>query len=195
MAVPPAVANAVAQAALDVAIDVTEPLSVRAARSSKRLRIARNLHEANAVTEDELGQHEAFHTACALSAAGGAGNAAIPDDPALAAALAAALPVALAPLHGQMAVLQGQMAAFQGQLSNIEARQVNSIASSPYDVLGALTNGAGIVYPNFPNKLLDLLAMTGVEMSKFLSHYALPAGGEDVEKFQRIKKFIGQRIA
>jgi hypothetical protein len=47
MAAPPYVANAEAQASLNEAADIVGPPSVWAAWSSKRLRVARELHDVN----------------------------------------------------------------------------------------------------------------------------------------------------
>ncbi|KAG7346179.1 hypothetical protein IV203_005247 [Nitzschia inconspicua] len=76
----PLVADAAAQTYLDTAVDVAGPASVRAARSSKRLKIARTFHANDITMESELGDHERFHVACVLPNAGPAA-AAIPGVP------------------------------------------------------------------------------------------------------------------
>lgn len=215
MAAPPIVANAEAQASLNGAADIAAPPSVRAARSSKRLRIARELHAVDDITEAELGEHEGFHARCAFRAGGvPAVEAAVADVPgvppwfgpalagALEAALGPALEAALGPLQAQMNNFEDQMNNFgdqmnnfEGQMYNFEARQVNSVACDPSDPLRALTNQAGVAFANFPNTLQVLNGLNGVEMTALLNHYGVAAGGANQAKLHRIKKFIGMRIA
>ena len=198
MAAPPNVADAAAQASLNQFNDVAAPLTTRASRSSKRLRMARELQSVGRITEAELGEHEAFHANCAL-AAGPPALAAIPGLPPW---FVPAMAASLVPIQGQLNNIQGQLNNIQGQLNNIEARQVNMeacqvnmVASDAQDPLRPLSNAAGIVYPNFPNTYAQLNRMNGGQMTNFLNHYALAVGGNNVAKMHRIKKFIGLRIA
>ncbi|KAG7345959.1 DUF3294 domain containing protein [Nitzschia inconspicua] len=197
--VPPKVADATAQGYLDIAADVAGPVSVRAARSSKRLKIARSLYACNIITESELGEHELFHVACALLP--GAGPAVAADT------AAAVVPPDVPPwftqaIQAQLAPIQAQLARIQDQLGNLEARQlnsearlVNSVVSYPADPLQGITNAAGHVFPQFPNTLGGLYDMNEVEMTAFLNHYGLDVPFEETLKMDRIKKFIGMRIA
>ena len=186
MAAPPNVAIAAAQAVLDLTNDNPGlPQNVRAARSSKRLKIAHGLHETGIVTEAEVGDHEVFHVQCATTAAGvggggvgggGVGGGGAPPGwfgPALAAGLAN----------------------INATLANINARQMNSVASDSTDPLIPLTNAAGVPAANFPATLRALITMNGAAMTALLGHYGLPVGGSNDAKRQRIKKFIGMRIA
>ena len=176
MAAPPNVAIAAAQAVLDLTNDNPGlPQNVRAARSSKRLKIAHGLHETGIVTEAEVGDHEVFHVQCATTAAGVGGGGAPPGwfGPALAAGLAN----------------------INATLANINARQMNSVASDSTDPLIPLTNAAGVPAANFPATLRALITMNGAAMTALLGHYGLPVGGSNDAKRQRIKKFIGMRIA
>ncbi|KAG7365472.1 DUF3294 domain containing protein [Nitzschia inconspicua] len=213
--VPPKVADAAAQAHLDIAVDVVGPVSVRAARSSKRLKIAHDLYANKSITESELGEHERFHVACALlpdpaavaaaAAAAAADTAAavvVPDVPPW---FAQAIQVSLAPIQAQLAQLQpmqAQLTQLQAQLNNIEARQLNSearqlniVASDPSDPLQGITNAAGHVFPQFPNTLGELHAMDEVQMTAFLHHHGLDVPCEAMLKMVQIKQFIGRRIA
>jgi tetrahydromethanopterin S-methyltransferase subunit G len=138
MAAPPIVANAEAQAFLNEVEDIEGPPSVRAARSSKRLGVARELHVVNGITEAELGEHEGFHIRCALHAAGPAvaveeAIANVPGvppwfGPAMAAALQpvqAQLTAALQPIQAQLNVIDGRLDNIEGRLDNIEGRLDN----------------------------------------------------------------------
>ena len=113
---------------------------------------------------------------------------AVADVPGVPGWFAPAMAAALAPI-------QGQLNNVQGRLSNVEARQVYVVASDLADPLRGISNAAGIIFPNFPNTLQALLNMTGVQMTQFLTHYGLGAGGTNTDKMHRIKKFIGLRIA
>ncbi|KAG7346146.1 DUF3294 domain containing protein [Nitzschia inconspicua] len=200
---PPHVADAAAQAHLDTAVDVAGPASVRAARSSKRLNIARTFHANDIITESELGEHECFHVACALPNAGpAAAAAAVPGVPPW---FAQAMQLSLAPMQAQLAQLQpmqAQLALIQEQLNNMEARQLNSearqlnsVANYKSDPLRGMTNAAGHMFPQFPNTLGELLAMNGVQMTAFLNHYGLGVPVSNETKLYRIQKFIGMRIS
>ncbi|KAG7346178.1 DUF3294 domain containing protein [Nitzschia inconspicua] len=182
-----------AQAHLDDAVDVAGPASVRAARSSKRLKIARTLYRNNRITESELGDHERFHVACVLSNAGpAAAAAAVPGVPPW---FAQAMQLSLAPMQAQLALIQDQLNNLEARQLNSEARQLNSVASDPSDPLQGITNAAGHVFPQFPNTLDELHVMNGVQMTAFLNHYGLVAPVVNKLKLQQIKTFIGMRIA
>ncbi|KAG7365247.1 DUF3294 domain containing protein [Nitzschia inconspicua] len=200
---PPHVADAAAQAHLDTAVDVAGPASVRAARSSKRLNIARTFHANDIITESELGEHECFHVACALPNAGpAAAAAAVPGVPPW---FAQAMQLSLAPIQAQLQPMQAQLAQLQPmqeQLNNMEAwqlnseaRQLNSVANYKSDPLRGMTNAAGHMFPQFPNTLGELLAMNGVQMTAFLNHYGLGVPVSNETKLYRIQKFIGMRIS
>jgi hypothetical protein len=202
MAAPPNVADAEAQAALNLMADVAGPPSVRAVRSSKRLRLAENLHQLNRITEGELGEHEGFHARCAFNAGGGPGAEEAGVPPWFGPAMAAALQ----PVHAQLNNLQGQLNDLQGQLNNFEnniearmnnfeARQINSVASDAPDPLRGLTNQAGVAFADFPDTLEDLYAMNGIQMTALLNHYGIAPGESNVDNMHKIKKFIGMRIA
>jgi hypothetical protein len=202
MAAPPNVADAEAQAALNLMADVAGPPSVRAVRSSKRLRLAENLHQLNRITEGELGEHEGFHARCAFNAGGGPGaeEAGVPPwfGPAMAAALQ---PVQdhLNDLQGQLNNFENNIEArmnnFEARVNNFESRQINSVASDAPDPLRELTNQAGVAFADFPDTLEDLNAMNGNQMRALLIHYGIAPGVTNIGKMQKIKKFIGMRIA
>ena len=84
---------------------VAAPPSLRACRSSKRLRMARALQSVGSITEAELGEHETFHASCAI-AAGPPALAAIPGLPGW---FAPAMAASLAPMQGQLNSMQGQL--------------------------------------------------------------------------------------
>jgi hypothetical protein len=199
MAAPPNVADAEVQAMLNVMADVAGPPSVRAARSSKRLRLAKNFHELNRITEAELGEHEGFHARCAFNAGGGPGAEEAGVPPWFGPAMAAALATALQPVQDQLNNLQGQLNNFENnieaRMNNVEARQINSVASDAPDPLRGLTNQAGVAFADFPNTLEDLNAMDGIQMTALLNHFGIAPGESNVDKMQNIKKFIGMRIA
>jgi hypothetical protein len=48
-------------------------------------------------------------------------------------------------------------------MENFEARQVNSVATDPSDRLRELTNVASLAFGNFPDTLLALDALNGVQ--------------------------------
>jgi hypothetical protein len=129
MAAPPNVADAEAQAMLNVMADVAGPPSVRAVRSSKRLRLAENLHQLNRITEGELGEHEGFHARCAFNAGGGPGADEAGVPPWFGQAMAAALATALQPVQDQLNNLQGKLNNFENsieaRMNNVEARHVD----------------------------------------------------------------------
>jgi hypothetical protein len=196
MVAPPNVANAEAQAFLNWAADIDGPPSVRAARSSKRLKVARDLHAFNGITETELGEHEGFHARCALHAGGGlAVEDAIADVAGVPPWFGPAMTAALQPVQDQLNNVQAQMNNVQAQMNNVEARQFNSVAIDPFDALRSLTNQDGLALLNFPDTLHSLNDLNGVEMTAFLNHYGLSNRGSNQEKRRRIKKFIGVVIA
>jgi hypothetical protein len=152
MAAPPHVASVEAQACLNRVADIEGPPSVRAARSSKRLRVARELQAVNGITEAELGEHEGFHTRCALRAAGPAVavEEAIADvpgvppwfGPAMTAALQpvqAHLEAALQPVQAQLNNIQAQVNNIGAQVNNIQA-QVNNIQARVINIEARLDN-------------------------------------------------------
>ncbi|KAG7365243.1 hypothetical protein IV203_038446 [Nitzschia inconspicua] len=152
---PPHVADAAAQAHLDDAVDVAGPASVRAARSSKRLKIARTLYRNNRITESELGDHECFHVACALPNAGpAAAAAAVPGVPPW---FAQAMQLSLAPIQAQLQPMQEQLNNMEARQLNSEARQLNSVANYKSDPLRGMTNAAGHCFHNFPTPSVSFL--------------------------------------
>jgi hypothetical protein len=224
MAVPPHVANVEAQACLNRVADIEGPPSLRAARSSQRLRLARELQAVNGITEAELGEHEGFHTRCALRAAGPAVavEEAIADVPGVPPWFGPAMTAALQPVQAQLNNIQAQVNDIGAQVNNIqaqvnniqaqvndigaqvntieaqvtnnEARIINSVASYSLDPLVALINQAGVAFADFPANFSSLVSLNGVQMTAILNHYGLPAWGNNQAKLQRIKKFIGMRI-
>ena len=101
-------------------------------------------------------------------------------------ALAAELTPSLTP------VLQ-RLENIERSLVDINARQVNSVATDISAPLLAPLNAAGHAAPNFPQNLESLFNMDGREMEVLLRHYGQPVSGSDHTKLRRIKKFIGIR--
>jgi hypothetical protein len=83
----------------------------------------------------------------------------------------------------------------EARLVNIEARLVNSVASAITDPLQGLSNAAGAGYGNFPANFLAVANMGGAAMNLMLAHYGLAVAGTNDAKRQRLKKFIGMKIA
>jgi hypothetical protein len=208
--VVPNVANADAQRKLNTAGDVDEPFE-RITRAAKRRKIAESLLATGTITDHEYGQHEAFVTKCTNVANGDmvAANAGVPANdgvppwfgPALAAALAPVL-ARLDGIEGRLDGIEGRLDGIEGRLDgidarqhNMEARQINSVASDLSDQLQGIRNAEGNVADDFPHDYRALSLMTPRAMTAFLLHYDLDQAGDINIKFQRIKKFIGLRIA
>jgi hypothetical protein len=128
MAAPPNVANAEAQACLNGVEDIEGPPSVRAARSSKRLRIARQLQAVNAITEAELDEHEGFHARCALYVGDPAVEEAIVDVPGVPPWFGPAMAVALQPVHAQLNNIEAKVNHVEVKVNKLEARVYNNEA-------------------------------------------------------------------
>jgi hypothetical protein len=181
-AVPPIVASASAQVALNEATDVVAPPMVRVCRSAKRLKVSETMHAAGAITEAEHGEHEAFHARCTAAAAGVVAGGGAPHW------FAGALAAGLAPITFRLGNIEAR-------LVNIEARLVNSVASDNTDPLQGLSNATGAVYGKFPANILAVANMGGAAMDLMLAHYGLGVAGTNNAKRQRLKKFIGMKIA
>jgi hypothetical protein len=167
MAIPPNVAEADAQAI-----------------------VANDLHQINAVTETQLGEHEGLHDSCAFTAGGGPGADEAGVPPWFGPALAAALAAALQPIQDQLNNFENN---FGARMDNIEARQFNSMARDPMDPLRVLTNKAGVAFADFPPTFMALMNLTGDQLNALLNHYGLDAEESDSIKFHSFKMFIGMR--
>jgi hypothetical protein len=202
MAAPPNVANADAQAFLNGVEDIEGPPSVRTARSSKRLEVARELQAVNGITETELGEHEGFDARCVLNAGGTAVEDAIADVPGVPPWFGQAMAAALQPVQAQLNNIEARVNnvevkvnKLEARVFNNEARLINSVANEPEDPLVALTNEAGVAFVDFPATFLLLMSLNGDQMTAILNHYGLATWGCNKMKLCRIKKFIGMRIA
>jgi hypothetical protein len=91
--------------------------------------------------------------------------------------------------------IEGRLDNIEARMDNSEARLINSTASEPEDPLVALTNEAGVTFVGFPNTLFQLMTLNVDEMTAILKHYGLAVGGCNEMKRNRIKRFIGMRIA
>jgi hypothetical protein len=153
---------------------------VRAARSSKRLRVARELQAVNGITEAGLGEHEGCHTRCAAGPAVTVEEA-IANVPGVLPWFGPAMAAALHPVQAQLAAalqpVQAQLNNIATRVSNNEARIINSDTSDSLDAFMALTNQAGVAFADFPANFSSLVLLNGVQMTAILNHYGLPFGG------------------
>jgi hypothetical protein len=195
--VVPSVANADAQRKLNEARDVEEPFE-RITSAVKRRKIAKHLLEAGEITDHEYGQHEAFVTKCSDVANDDmvAANDAVTANDGVPPWFGPALADALAPVLARLDGIDGRLDDIDARQRNVEARLVNSVASDPTDPLQGIRNAEGNVARNFPPDYVSLNIMKPRAMTAFLRHYGLLDEEDDeVRKHQRIKKFIGLRIA
>jgi hypothetical protein len=156
---------------------------VRTTRSSKR--VAREFQAVDGIPKAELGEHDAFHIGCCGGLAVDAAVAVVPRVPSW---FGLAMASVLEPVQGSLNTIEARM-------KNIEARQINSVASDPTDPLRGLSNLAGIAFASFPNTLFALDDMNEVQMTASLNQYGLSDEEIEEEKLHTIKKFIGMRIA
>eukprot|EP00977_Amphora_coffeiformis_P004519 scaffold970_cov187-Amphora_coffeaeformis.AAC.4 len=172
--VPPAVANANANACLNHAYQGGHVnAEIDAARASKRRKTAETLCSDKSLTEQELGQQEAFYLQKVTSA--------LPPEVAVDGApawFANAMAVVMAPINAK--------------LQNMAARQENAVVQHHSDALQPLCNADGNTPPNFPATYGDLNALTDAQRAQLLQFYGRSASPIATRE-QRLKQFLGIR--